>query len=57
MILKGTWTKQANVDVKSLRDRGITYRRETEVLSKDMTIELTDTATINKLKARGFTEA
>lgn len=54
MKLKGTWTKQANADVLALRLANKYYSRETDLLSKEMTIELTDIATITKLKARGF---
>lgn len=56
MKLKGTWTKQANADILALRLANKYYYRETDVLSKEMRIELSDTATINKLKALGFTE-
>ena len=54
MKLKGTWTKEVQRDVRVLKLQNKSYNRETDLLSKEMIIELTDTATINKLKAKGF---
>ena len=56
MRLKGIWTKQINDDIMKLRLGKKPYKRETEVLSKEMIIELTDIITTNKLKTSGFTE-